>query len=232
MTEELNEDHRRDALPVSVYIRPLLRLLAMAALLFIPAGTLAWPEGLVYLAMYACWSAVTTILLARRSPALLRLRELERPSSPYAWDRFFSSAAGTLLIFMLFICGADRPRGVILSGFHWEPFLVIAAAYVLAAWTLLSNPHAVGAVLLREGQSASAAGPYGKVRHPLYLASVFFFLATPGALGSLYAFIPALLLVAATVARTWLEDRLLRRELPGYADYSVRVPYRLLPGIW
>jgi protein-S-isoprenylcysteine O-methyltransferase Ste14 len=34
------------------------------------------------------------------------------------------------------------------------------------------------------------------------------------------------------VARTALEDRMLREELEGYAEYAKKVRYRLVPGVW
>jgi protein-S-isoprenylcysteine O-methyltransferase Ste14 len=34
------------------------------------------------------------------------------------------------------------------------------------------------------------------------------------------------------VIRLHLEERFLRRELPGYNDYTLRVPHRLIPGVW
>jgi len=34
------------------------------------------------------------------------------------------------------------------------------------------------------------------------------------------------------VLRTAVEDRTLRAELPGYAEYARHTRYRLLPGVW
>jgi protein-S-isoprenylcysteine O-methyltransferase Ste14 len=42
----------------------------------------------------------------------------------------------------------------------------------------------------------------------------------------------AVITVALTVVRTALEDRTLRSELDGYEEYTHRVKYRLVPGLW
>ena len=75
-------------------------------------------------------------------------------------------------------------------------------------------------------------GPYRLVRHPGYLGFFGWILSTPLLLGSWWAFVPALLSIAGIVVRTALEDRTLKAELPGYADYAKRTRYRLVPGIW
>ncbi len=59
-----------------------------------------------------------------------------------------------------------------------------------------------------------------------------FELAPPLLLGSWWAFVPAVVTLAALFLRTALEDRTLRRELPGYAQYAARVRYRLIPEFW
>ena len=51
-------------------------------------------------------------------------------------------------------------------------------------------------------------------------------------LGSWPALVVSTVSVAMLVARTALEDRALRAELPGYANYAGRVRYRLLPRLW
>jgi protein-S-isoprenylcysteine O-methyltransferase Ste14 len=76
------------------------------------------------------------------------------------------------------------------------------------------------------------SGPYRIVRHPGYSAGIFVNLFTPLILGSLYAFIPSGLIVILYVYRTANEDRLLRKELEGYEEYTKRTPYRLIPEIW
>ena len=82
------------------------------------------------------------------------------------------------------------------------------------------------------GHRVVDTGPYRLVRHPGYLGFFAWILSTPLLLGSWWAFGPAVVSVAAVVVRTALEDRTLKAELPGYADYARCVRYRLIPGLW
>ena len=63
------------------------------------------------------------------------------------------------------------------------------------------------------------------------LASLLF-IGMPLCLGSLWALIPGILLCPLLVLRTIWEDQTLRDELAGYEQYTQRVRYRLIPGVW
>jgi protein-S-isoprenylcysteine O-methyltransferase Ste14 len=82
------------------------------------------------------------------------------------------------------------------------------------------------------GQRGVGSGPYQLVRHPEYLGSVACNLVVPLALGSLWAYIPALLTIALVIVRTGLEEEALRAELPGCRAHAAAVRYRLFPGAW
>ena len=76
------------------------------------------------------------------------------------------------------------------------------------------------------------SGPYARVRHPGYVGMLLFGATMPLAFGSWWAFLPGCVIVAFGFRRVWLEDRFLSANLPGYREYTARVPYRLLPGVW
>jgi len=82
------------------------------------------------------------------------------------------------------------------------------------------------------GHTVATGGPYRFVRHPGYIGFIVGAFGTALLLGSRWALVPAALAGALVVVRTVLEDRTLRAELPGYADYAARVRYRLLPRVW
>lgn len=214
-----------------IFLKAGFRVVLLALLLFVPAQTLLWPAGWLYLALYASWSALNIRLLRLRSPELLLQREARQPEASEAWDKVFVSVGAALLLGLLFICALEGPS----SGFNAvsaAAFLAICAGYVLFTCALLSNPFAIGVAAIQRGQTAVDRGPYRAVRHPLYLAAIVIFLCTPAALGSPAGYLPAGLLAAAVIARTALEDRLLLRSLPGYKEYAARVAYRLIPGFW
>jgi protein-S-isoprenylcysteine O-methyltransferase Ste14 len=82
------------------------------------------------------------------------------------------------------------------------------------------------------GHKVITTGPYAVVRHPMYVAVIVSYLATPFALGSLWTLVPAAAMALVLLIRTVFEDRTLHEELDGYRDYAARVRYRLCPGIW
>jgi protein-S-isoprenylcysteine O-methyltransferase Ste14 len=110
----------------------------------------------------------------------------------------------------------------------------VATGLAASSWAMLTNAYFSSTVRIQRerGHHVITDGPYRFVRHPGYGGYVIFAGATPLLLGSLGAFVPATIVIAAIVARTWLEDRTLRVELDGYDDYSRRVRYRLIPRLW
>lgn len=213
------------------FVQAAFRCALAAAALFLPSGRADWPAGWAYVGACAAWSFANIVLIGRRRPELFRLREASPPRPTEPWDKFFVEAVPVLIGLEFLACGFDgRSAGFSLTAA--AAFAVILAAFALFSWALLSNPFASGVVELLPGQRPADGGPYAAVRHPIYLASAVAALCTPAALGSAWGFEPAGLVAAALAARTALEDRLLLRSLPGYAEYAARVPYRLLPGIW
>jgi protein-S-isoprenylcysteine O-methyltransferase Ste14 len=128
--------------------------------------------------------------------------------------------------------------------FRWSPMIGwpvqvlglagVATGLAASSWAMLTNAYFSSTVRVQRerGHHVITDGPYRFVRHPGYGGYVIFAGATPLLLGSLGAFVPATIVIAAIVARTWLEDRTLRVELDGYDDYSCRVRYRLIPRLW
>lgn len=215
-----------------IILRAALRVFLLGLLLLLPAPGMRWPAGWLYLGLYAAWSVLNIVLLARRSPGLLYLREGNRPAPSESWDKAFMFLGGFLLACLLLACSVKAAPSAGFTLLSSAAFLCLCAAYALFTWALLSNRFAIGVATVQEGQVPADKGPYASVRHPIYLAAIVIFLCTPAALGSTGGFFPAALLAFFVAGRTALEDRLLLRSLPGYREYAGRVPYRLLPGVW
>ena len=75
-------------------------------------------------------------------------------------------------------------------------------------------------------------GPYALVRHPMYSALTMMFLAIPPVLGSSWTFVPVVALALLLLVRAVIEERLLRRDLPGYEKYMSDTRWRIIPGVW
>ena len=128
--------------------------------------------------------------------------------------------------------------------FHWSDtvprslqvaaLLVAAAGMAWTFWAVAANRYFVPVIRIQpeRGHRVVTEGPYAWVRHPGYLGNVIAAPATAIALGSWWALVPALAIAALFVARTSHEDRFLRANLAGYADYAARVRWRLVPGLW
>lgn len=217
----------------------LLEALALFALpLFLAAGTFAWPAGLAFVALVMGASFVISLMLLRHDPALLeeRLKGLYQAGQPW-WDKLLLTVAVILWVAWLVLIGLDAGR------FHWShvPVLVqvlgsvgVATAYVGLYFVFRSNSFLAPVVRLQSERAhrVISTGPYKFIRHPMYAAMLLFLFASALMLGSWLGLLGALALSAVLVLRTVLEERVLRNDLPGYADYAQRVRYRLVPLLW
>ena len=106
--------------------------------------------------------------------------------------------------------------------------------FFFIAWVMRENTYLSRVVKIDEarGYQVITSGPYAIVRHPMYTAVIVLLFAVPVALGSRIGMIPAVVLTALLVVRTYLEDRTLHAELEGYPKYAKQTPYRLIPRIW
>jgi len=217
----------------------LIQLVLLAALLLIPAGTWHWPRAIHFLAVYGLVNSVSIVALARLAPASLEAR-LTAPSAkshPMA-DRVVTP----LFIVSFFAWLAFIPIDVFrLRLLPLPPLEVSVFGAVLSLvgygviWTTLFQ-NAFAAPIVKDqserGQVLIDTGLYGRVRHPFYLGFLVFFIGLALWLES-YASVPSLLLpFSFLVARITVEERTLEETLPGYANYTRRVRYRLVPFVW
>jgi protein-S-isoprenylcysteine O-methyltransferase Ste14 len=208
----------------------------VAVTLFWPAGTLAWPWAWALVALYAAWVLANGLIVGRRSPELLAERAA-RARDAKRWDVRLMSLMGLLTVAKYVIAGFDYRYGWSQGFAPWMQALALlaaAAGMALTTWGMAANAYFSQIVRIQQerGHTVVAGGPYRYVRHPAYLGTLLFELASPLLLGSWWALLAGALAAALFVLRTALEDRDLQAELPGYAEYAGRVRYRLLPGVW
>lgn len=210
----------------------ILGIALVGALLFLPAWTLDYPYGWFFIALLFAPMFFVGIVLFIRSPELLgrRLDSKEKESAQKG---------------VVALSGLIFPAGFILSAldfrFGWTSvpvWLTVVAAllfltgYALYAEVMRENAYLSRTIKVEDGQMLISTGLYGAVRHPMYLATLFMFLPIPLILGSLWGLIPFALYPAVIITRIINEEKILTRDLSGYAEYKTKVKYRLIPFIW
>jgi protein-S-isoprenylcysteine O-methyltransferase Ste14 len=218
-------------------LQNVIWIAAMGALLFVPAGTLHWPAAWVYLGTVAILGVACGLWLAKTDPALLaeRMHPMMQKDQPAA-DKAFMLAFGLVALIWFVAIGLDArlhashvPLSLQALGLA---MLLISTGFVM--WVMRANSFASPVVKLQteRGQHVVSSGPYAFVRHPMYTGSVLFFIGAPLLLGSWWGLAMAPLFALLFAIRAGIEERALLEGLPGYADYTRRVRYRLLPGLW
>lgn len=211
-------------------------LLVLGLSLFLAAGRLDWQLGWIFLGIVTAGQIATTLMLLAVNPPLLGERAWMKKGSK-RWDTVIVGLADAGWMVTAIVAGLD-------TRFNWSPrlgvmltvvgFVLIVLGYLIFLWAMASNRFFSSFVRIQtdRGHTVETQGPYRFVRHPGYVGALLTYLASPLALGSLWTFIPATLMLVLFVFRTALEDRTLQHELEGYVDYARRVRFRLLPGIW
>ncbi len=213
-------------------VKFLLGVLLVGLCLFLPAGTLAFLNGWLLMGVLFIPMFLAGIVMAFKRPELLKKRLKGK-------EKLQEQTLVVKLSGLMFLAG------FIVAGlgvrFDWYRLplsvaigasVVFLAAYVVYGEVLRENAYLSRAIELQENQKVVDSGLYGVVRHPMYSATLFLFLAMPLILGSVYAFLIFLLYPFIIVKRILSEEAFLERELIGYREYKQKVKYRLIPFIW
>lgn len=207
-------------------------LLLVCLLLFLPAGTLAYPYGWLLVGLLFGPMLIAGFVMLFKSPEFLTKR-LDAKEKQAAQKGVLAFSA------LMFIAGFVVAGLDFRFGWSRMPFWVTVTAsvlfliaYVLYAEVMRENAYLSRTIKVEEGQKVVDTGLYGIVRHPMYAVTVLLFLMMPLVLGSWYALIPFAFYPVIIIVRLTDEEKLLTKELPGYADYKKKVKYRLIPFIW
>ena len=214
-----------------------LFVVAMAVLLFASAGTPHWPGAWAFLTTSAVLGPACGLWLARTDPALLaeRMRLTARDEQPAADKKFMLVFVATALIWFVAM-GIDRrvhasdvPLALQVLGLA---MYLISIGFIL--WVFYENSFAAPVVRVQTERDhhVISSGPYAWVRHPMYSSIMLFFIGAPLLLGSWWGVAMAPLFAVLFAVRARIEERALIAGLPGYADYTAQVRYRMVPGLW
>ena len=207
-------------------------LLMVGALIFLPAGTLAYAGGWLLMCLLFAPMLIAGFVMLFKAPDFLakRLDAKEKQAT----QKGVLALSGLMFIGGFVVAGLDfrfgwsvMPQWVVVIA-----SLLFVASYGLYAEVMRENTYLSRTIRVEEGQKVVDTGLYGIVRHPMYGATILLFLSMPLILGSWYALIIFAAYPAIIVIRLKDEEELLTKELPGYAEYKQKVKYRLFPCIW
>lgn len=219
-----------------LWVRSVLGIAVMAGLVFLSSGHLDYWQGWIYFGVNLA-VVVVSVWLLRDDLGLINER-LNPGKGMKWWDKAYLLLSTPFYFVAVIVAGIDAGRR------HWSSpprpafYVLFLAVFLLGQgiflWAKKVNPFfsSVARIQTERGQTVCREGPYKFCRHPGYLGGILFSLATPLVLGSYWALIPQSLATVFLIARTGLEDRMLKRELLWYTEYTKAVRFRLVPGVW
>jgi protein-S-isoprenylcysteine O-methyltransferase Ste14 len=216
----------------TVFLRAGLGLPIMALIIIGPAGRWNYWQGWMYILTLIIPMFFIFAYLLKNDPALLERRMRMREKE--AVQRKIIS-----LSYIYFLAAYILPGLDVRFGWSNVPPIVsiiadviVFAGYMVFFWVLVTNSFVSRVVEVESNQKVISTGPYALVRHPMYTGVILMYLASPVALGSYWAFLPAVFVVPLLVARIYNEEHVLLRDLAGYKEYTQSVIFRLIPGVW
>jgi protein-S-isoprenylcysteine O-methyltransferase Ste14 len=213
----------------------LTTLSILLACMFIPAGTLDYWQAWLFVAVFGLSSQAIGIYFLVHDRRLLERRMNIGPVAEQRPAQKFISA----LFILGFVCFVVFPAFD--HRFGWSPVapsvsvvanLMIVLSFLLFFAVMKSNPYAASTIQLEDGQPVVSTGLYAHVRHPMYSGALLLLAAMPLALGSWWSVFLLVPFFPVLVWRILDEEAFLSENLPGYAEYTQRVRYRLVPRIW
>ena len=226
----MTADHRK--ILIRANNMSIATALITGALIFIPAGSLRFWNGWLFLAVFFVPWFFSIFYLGVKDPELLKkrsnLKEKNRTQMSIQVISFI------IYIVMLVIPGLDHRFGwsripVLLI---WLSAAATLAGFIMCIIVMRQNSYASRVIEIQDGQKLIDTGLYSFVRHPMYLSLIILFVFSPLVLGSFFGLILAVLIPTLLVIRILNEEKVLREGLPGYREYAQKVRYRLIPLIW
>lgn len=207
-------------------------IILLGLLIFWPAGTLDFGCGWLLMGLLFVPMMIAGFVMLAKAPSLLakRLDAKEKQAT----QKGVVALSGLMFVVGFVVAGLD-------FRFGWSRMplwvtvtasVLFLVAYGLYAEVMRENAYLSRTIKVEEGQTVVDTGLYGLVRHPMYMATLLLFGMMPIVLGSWYALIVFAAYPAIIIVRLVDEEKLLTKELPGYADYKKKVKYRIIPFVW
>ena len=210
----------------------LFGLVIVFLLLFIPAGSMDYFNGWLFIALLFIPMFIAGIIMFIKSPELLkrRLNAKEEENE----QKIVILISGIVFLLAFILAGLNfrfewfqLPQIVVITA-----SIIFLLSYIMYAEVLRENMYLSRTVEVSENQEVIDTGLYGIVRHPMYTSTIFLFLSMPLILDSIFSFIVMLIYPIVMILRIKNEEKVLERELEGYKEYKEKVKYRIVPFIW
>jgi protein-S-isoprenylcysteine O-methyltransferase Ste14 len=213
----------------------LLGAIALGVLLFLPAGTLNYWQAWVFIVVFMTSANAIGVYLSLKDPELLERRKKIGPAAEQNMaQKIIISVAILGDLGLLVFCAFDHRFG-------WSPVpayislagdALVALGFLIDLIVFRENSFGGSTVETFEGQKVISTGPYALVRHPMYTGVFVMIIGVPLALDSFWGLAILALATPVLALRILDEERLLKKDLPGYSEYVQKVPYRLVPYLW
>ena len=210
----------------------LIGALLVGALIFVPAGTIKFLNGWIFMGVLFVPMFIFGIYLMFKNPDLLkrRLNAKEKEGE----QKTVIALSGLMFMAGFVIAGLNYRFGwVVLPNIVTIiASIVFVISYILYAEVLRENKYLLRTIEVEKGQKVVDTGMYGIVRHPMYIVTILLFLSIPLILGSIISFVIFLMYPFIIIKRIKNEEKVIEKDLDGYIEYEKKVKYRLIPFIW
>lgn len=217
-------------------LKALVTTSFFSAVLFLSAGRMDYTPGYIFLGT-TLFTAFMNFWAIRNDPALMTERS-KVGSDAKSWDKMILGLSGIIYLISIVLAGLDAGRFQWSPNFHWILYaagiILSISGQVIFLSARKENKFFSSVVRVQtdRGHTVCDTGIYKLVRHPGYLGMSISLIAVPLLTGSVWSIIPIVVAVVLLFVRTYLEDEMLKKELPGYTDYATRTRQRLIPKIW
>ncbi|MBR7078662.1 MAG: isoprenylcysteine carboxylmethyltransferase family protein [Clostridia bacterium] len=210
----------------------LIGLAVVGLLIFLPAGTFAFPQGWRLIGILFVPMFCAGIVMMVKNPELLKKRLNAREKQ--GEQKTVLALSGLMFVAAFVVAGLNFRLGWFVLPM-WVSFVaagLFLAGYVLYAEVLRENVYLSRTVEVQENQKVIDTGLYGVVRHPMYMSTLVLFLSMPLVLGSLFSLAIMLGYIPIIALRIKNEEKVLEEGLEGYTEYKKKVRKKVIPFVW
>jgi protein-S-isoprenylcysteine O-methyltransferase Ste14 len=213
----------------------LIGALLLGVLLFLPAGTFNYWQAWVFIAVFMVTISVFGLYFSIKDPELMERRKKAGPGAEQSTlQKIVATIALTSLFAVFVVCGLDHRFG----WSHMPPVVswvgdgLEVFSFIMFYWVFKENSFGGSSIRVEENQKVISTGPYAIVRHPMYVGTIVMVIGIALGLGSWWALLFLVIQMFVLPIRILDEERLLKKDLPGYTEYAQKVRYRLVPYLW